>query len=200
MDANVLRAAVSAAIRVTVSTTLIGCGANVTSETITPNSGGTAAGVGGTPVAQVPESTPSSMASTGGGVAVSGGAAPELGGAASGDGGAAIGGEASAGAPSEVCGAVAQACLTVLQSVAPGAALDEAQLACCPTVLQEIRDLTTARAECRWMIQSAFLSSPAHRQCCEAQDAWNESACTPWGPPVPPELPARFLEAWELAA
>jgi hypothetical protein len=43
---------------------------------------------------------------------------------------------------------------------------------------------------------------PAKAQCCQLT-GWpplRSLACTPWGPPVPPELPFEALLAWEAAA
>ncbi len=154
MDAKVLRAAVSAAIRVTVSTTLIGCGGNVSTDTgraaVPPDE----PAVKGTPVktsepaaknADPHVSSPRPTPATGGsapaietptaGVANDGGSS--LGGFASTAG--AGGDEAGAGAPSDVCGAAALACVTSLEQAAFDAPLSAADQACCDTVLKRFR-------------------------------------------------------------
>jgi hypothetical protein len=225
MDAKILKAAISAAIRVTVSTTVIGCGGSVTTDAggaSGPSAAGssTHATTGGNastkstddqaaypyPVAQ-PESggTGNDAPTATGGSPVgnqTGGMTNAMGGLAS--AGTATGGEAGepavGGAASEVCGGAIDACLTSLEKLQFGDSLTAANLHCCKTALDGLMELQAAAAECYWPLDSRFLSMPAHQQCCVELDAWQQSACTPWGPPVPPELALDTLIEWEAAA
>lgn len=220
MDANVLRAAVSAAIRVTVSTTLIGCGGSVVSEA--DGAGSTPSGTagrgqgdavtasGGHAAAPVPVSTnasggKTSSASAGAATATTAGMAgtateTETGGVANAAGAGQAGEPASAGAPAEVCGGAVDACLTQLEQELPTEALSDAGKACCQTVIVGFDDLRMNGAECFNDLDRRFMSSGVRRLCCADQATWSHPACTPWGPPVPPELSAEQLRAWSLVA
>ena len=214
MDAKVLRAAVSAAIRVTVSTTLIGCGGNVTSEAggaagastggVATSTGGPSKGLGekATTPYPTPNGTPAaggSEAATGGTGALGGqptGGMASAGTAAQNDGGTSDGGEpstASGGAPADLC-----ACKALLTDVKAGEALSSEAKVCCQAVIDVYLTEVVTRQAC-WADFSWF-SLPAHQQCCTTLDAWQQPACTPWGPPVPPEAPLAALLNWELAA
>jgi hypothetical protein len=215
MDAKVLRAAVSAAIRVTVSTTLIGCGGNVTSDAggaagattggVATSAKGNGKSAGDTiaPSYPLPSGTPSSGGTGGGGVAGGGwsmGGQPTAG-TGSGatapmsEAGASEGGAAgSSGEAPSVC-----ACTATLAEVKPGEALSSDALACCQVVIDAY--LTPAVQEEACWFDFQWFVQPAHQQCCAAiSDAWQQPACTPWGPPVPPEAPLSALLDWELAA
>jgi hypothetical protein len=215
MDAKVLKAAVSAAIRVTVSTTLIGCGGNVSTD------GGRASS--SPAVKDTPTETHESVASSTGGqtnsaptkpTASSGGQATrpvetnagtaggelvEAGGMASAAG---AGGEpASAGAPADVCGKAAAACVTKLGQQPFEEAPSDATKACCETILARLDELRVEPgAACFDHLDQDFMQSPARRQCCKDPSTWQNPACTPWGPPVPPEVSREALLAWSLAA
>lgn len=214
MDAKVLRAAVSAAIRVTVSTTLIGCGGNVSTDAgrttsspavkDTPTTNGEAAANGteptGTsspypqPTASAGGSGPASETPTAGMTATSAGS--EAGGMTSIAG--AGGDEASAGAPADVCGAAAHACLTQLEQTTmepPSAATK----ACCDTVIATLEQ-PELDPICLDSVNRRFLSGGVRHECCADQSTWVHQACTPWGPPVPPELSRAALQTWSLAA
>jgi hypothetical protein len=213
MDAKVLRAAVSAAIRVTVSTTLIGCGGNVSTDAgratsspavkDTPTSTGEAAAKPTEPTGSpspYPEPTPTGGSGpatetpTAGMTATSAGS--EAGGMASIAG--AGGDDASAGAPADVCGAAAHACLTQLEQTTmepPSAATK----ACCDVVIATLEQ-PELDAICFDSVNTRFLSGGARHECCADQSTWVHRACTPWGPPVPPELTRAALQKWSLAA
>jgi hypothetical protein len=167
MDAKVLRAAVSAAIRVTVSTTLIGCG-DGESATETPSAG-----------------MPASGGFDMGGAAAIAGAGGE---------------DASAGAPTDVCAAAAHACVSLLEQT-PQEPLTEADEACCDTVIATLEELRrdTPREACYDGLYARF-HGPVRTQCCADQSTWVYLACTPWGPPVPPEFSREALRLWSLAA
>ena len=212
MDAKVLRAAVSAAIRVTVSTTLIGCGGNVSTDAgrttsspavkDTPTSTG-APSANETEPSRTPSPDPKPTTSAGGSAPAS--EAPTAGMASS--GGAEVGGmaavagaggeEASAGAPADVCGAAAHACLAQLEQTIqepPSAATK----ACCDTVIATLEQLQPSDAVCFNSVNARFQRGGVRAECCTDQSTWVHQACAPWGPPVPPELSRAAL--WSLAA
>jgi len=224
MDAKVIRAAVSAAIRVTVSTTLMGCGGSVVAE---------AGGAGGSPVngsagngaatqtvsggsdqrvvTDPPVSgggTTSNSVATSGGVATGASAAAmagaatedDAGGLASAAGAGQAGESSSAGAPGEVCGDAVAACLTLIEPELASQESSDAGKACCDTIISGLDDLRLAGAPCYGDLDRRFMSSGVRQRCCADQATWIHPACTPWGPPVPPELPAAALRAWSLAA
>jgi hypothetical protein len=221
MDAKVLKAAVSAAIRVTVSTTLIGCGGGVSTgegrsspaptvkdaPTDTPErvASGTA-GAGGRTHSAPPEPTAGSggratlpLESSAGNTGTAGGASVETGGMASGAG---AGGEpGSAGAPADVCGNAASACVAKLGEQPFEETPSDATIACCETILARLDELRAEPgAACFDHLDQDFMQSPARRQCCKDQSTWQNPACTPWGPPVPPGFSRAALRAWSLAA
>ena len=215
MDAKVLKAAVSAAIRVTVSTTLIGCGGSVSTDadrassspavkdTPTDTHASVSSGTGG----QTSSAPSKPMTSTGGqatrpveiNAGTGGGELVEAGGLASAAG---AGGEpGSAGAPADVCGNAAAACVAKLGEQTFEETPSEATKACCETILARLDELRVdPGAACFDHLDQDFMASPARRQCCNDQSTWQNPACTPWGPPVPPELSREALLAWSLAA
>jgi hypothetical protein len=230
MDAKVLRAAVSAAIRVTVSTTLVGCG-NTVSNDAAPSaaSGSTSrsddvrdAGSGGMPSGAAAMGQAGTMLDMGGTALDMGGTAPSNGGTPSSStggkplstpevGGTAHGGastagqasggsEAEAGAPAQACGANVLDCLSVLEMVERGVPLDEVSSACCVSVRGGLVELKQAGAECYLEIAHRFQSAPARQACCKDPSTWQETACAPWGPPVPPELRLDLLPDWAAVA
>jgi hypothetical protein len=222
MDANVLRAAVSAALRVTVSTTLIGCGGSLTSgadgaDTASNGSAGSSSGhstaVVGSGGYRAPSPVPvgtsasggtASGASTGAGTAGTTGET-DTGGVDNAGGVGQAGEAASAGAPAAICGEAVDACLTLLEQELleqepPGAPLSDAGKACCDTVVVGFDDLRLSNAQCFGDLDRRFMVSGVRGRCCSDQATWSHLACTPWGPPVPPELPAELLRAWSLAA
>lgn len=222
MDAKVLRAAVSAAIRVTVSTALIGCGGTVTSgegksqgegaanpgnpgpgEPVKGNTSGpsypypVASGNSGSP------SAPSHGGQASGGRASSGGSSVTQGGVAS-LGGSPDGGSSEGGEGSTVllnsCDAL-NTCLTHIEASMPAAALNDDDQACCQAMIDNLKDHQVAMADACWAdLNGRLMTSPARSWCCNSPETWQVSACTPWGPPVPPELPEGALAAWEAAA
>lgn len=225
MDAKVLRAAVSAAIRVTVSTTLIGCGGTVAtdggkaqgpaangpaklSDPVTSSTGSTTSGTSGsngwgwTP----PHEGQSGSSSSGGSVVAQGGLASVGGEAAGGsaEGGSAEGGDGSGTpvvTPPNTCDAL-NTCLTHLEVSMPAAPLAGNDLACCQVMIDSLKEHQLAPgADACWAdLNGRLMSSVARSLCCNSPETWQVSACTPWGPPVPPELPEDALSAWEAAA
>ena len=82
-------------------------------------------------------------------------------------------------------------------------------LACCEMVVQELKPLEPPSGEGPWgisecggKIERRFELTPVSMECCRENGypPIRSGACTPWGPPVPPELSIEALEAWELAA
>lgn len=214
MDAKVLRAAVAAAIRVTVSTTLIGCGGTVSTD---PGHASSSPAVQDTPMGEVDETpkgtggqtsnvAPKPPASTGGRAApnepsagTASGGVSEVGGMANAAG---AGGEpASAGAPADVCGSAAAACLTTLEQIPREETPTDASKACCDTILARLDELRLdPGVACFDDFDDRFMGSPARWTCCHDPSTWQNPACTPWGPPVPPELSRDALLEWSLAA
>ena len=212
MDAKVLRAAVSAAIRVTVSTTLIGCGGNVSTDAGRATSSPTvkdAPPSSGEPSANETEPTrspsPDPKPTTSAGGSAPTGETPTAGMAS--NGGSEVGGmatvagaggeDASAGAPADVCGAAAHACLTQLEQTTlepPSAATK----ACCDTVIATLEQLQPTDVACFNSVNVRFQHGGVRAECCTDQSTWVHQACTPWGPPVPPEL--SRAASWSLAA
>ena len=206
MDAKILKAAVSAAIRVTVSTTLIGCGGQMATD-----AGGAGAASAGGPMGSngqskatqssgdpanvdYPSTEPAhggkpGMPQTTAGAATSGGAAGGM--ASTAEAGSA--GEATSGEPLDSC-----ACQALLASVQEGDALSSDAQACCQTMFADWLKPTATDAQCSSKLE--WFASAAHTQCCNVLKAWQEPACSPWGPPVPPELPFEALLEWEAAA
>lgn len=197
MDAKVRRAAVSAAIRVTISTTLIGCGGSVTSDAIGPSPAGGSSDTETKPVkvntptpTPTPSSDPAPILSAGGGGG--GGGVADAGAPAAGEGNL-------AGAPALDACSVIESCQNVLDAD-PQLASPMAQ-GCCSTVIYGLMELQKPPFAACWSdLSGRFLMSQAHQTCCASEKAWLEPACTPWGPPVPPELPESALRAWESAA
>jgi hypothetical protein len=211
MDAKILRAAVSAALRVTVSTTLIGCGGSATTDTGRPSSSPAVndapASIGQPPSTETePADSPSPQPATGGSASetetpsagTTAGGGVDMGGMAAIAG--AGGEEASAGAPAEVCRAAAQACLTQLEQTTPEPP-SAADKACCDTVIATLEELWQAmpRDVCFDAIETRFRGA-VRSECCADKSTWVYRACTPWGPPVPPELSREALQRWSLAA
>jgi len=232
MDPQVLRAAVSAAIRVTVSTTLIGCGGSVAdgSNTATNGAAGRSAqsetnGSGGHRAAPVPASTSGGGTSAAGASAVTGGtggastatggaaggtagvlstagapAEPETGGGTNAAGGGQAGEAAAAGAPAEVCGGAVLRSMRLKALELPTDALRGVANACCQTVILGFDELRADSAPCYDDLELRFRVSGVRQMCCADKATWEHLACTPWGPPVPPELPAAMQRAWSLVA
>jgi hypothetical protein len=215
MDAKVLKAAVSAALRVTVSTTLIGCGGNVTSNAGAPASaeGGTSGQTASTTSATTasgdqvgtgyPKSEPVSGGKAGVGAATAGaptgGSAPLAGMASTAEAGSA--GEPNGGAAQASCAQV-DACFALLEAAAPGLKFGEsvadANKPCCQAVLDSLVNGESSYV-CLSELNERFMRSPARAVCC-SQENWSYPACAPWGPPVPPELSLATLLKWEAAA
>jgi hypothetical protein len=218
MDAKVLRAAVSAAIRVTVSTTLIGCGGQMSTDAAVAGahatggpmgSGGQSNGAKGSDN-QASVSDPKSQPASGGkagtsettaGAATAGsatGGGTPLGGMASLGGTASAAGAGSAGEPNGGAAPDSCACTALLASVKSGEVLSSDAKVCCQTIFADYFKPPTMHEQCSSKLD--WFLSPAHDACCNALNAWQVSACTPWGPPVPPELALAALLEWEAAA
>jgi len=219
MDAKVFRAAVLAAMRVTVSTALVGCGNTVTKPggAAPADEGVERAGSSAgerTPVLDAATAgsgaKPSAMSGSGAsaGPPASGGATAAEGsttmagrtGLDGGAGGTPDDGAAGAGSPALVCGGDALACLSLLEGLEPAAPLDDAGSACCLSVRKALLELPAADAECYRDLSSRFQKAPGRSTCCADPSTWLEIACTPWGPPVPPELSPSLLASWAAVA
>ncbi len=219
MDVKVLRAAVSAAIRVTVSTTLIGCGGNVTTDAggaRTPEPGTNASEatsstkgeeasspypiIGPAPNDAKPSNSIATGGAAGGGSAATGGV--EVGGMANAAGANVAGTNeaSSAGAPPQACAPAAEACLTTLEQTAAAPTPSAATQACCETVLQALSLPPQLGAECFDSINTRFMQIAVRPKCCTDPSSWQHQACAPWGPPVPPELSLEALLEWSAAA
>jgi len=188
MEAHVLRAALSAAIRVTVSTTLLGCGGATSTDEPSP-----APAVPGKTQQEIQDPT----AASGGAATGSAGASEALGGAP-GQGGAA--GAAPLSCEAELLG---PACLPVLDDLAQHQPEQVAatQLRCCKTLVDTIDALNLSQPEA-WPECGADLDTRfegVRSTCCQNLQ-WQGLACTPWGPPVPPELGLQQLLSWQGAA
>ncbi len=225
MEAKVLRAALSAAIRVTVSTSLLGCGGVTTGGqgeapagsdppaknrqgqgVPTPGYGsGYSTGSGyGSGSGGYPTSTAGSGSSTAGTLSVAGSGS---GGLATGEGGAALAGAPAGGEPGSAgmpnppgpC-EVAQACLSDLQGLLsdtfPQLPTTPRTTECCQLVISQIAPWG-APLQCG----EATLMAGEELQwpCCEVLQSPMDTACTPWGPPVPPELDLEQLLEWTAA-
>jgi hypothetical protein len=197
MDLKVRRAALSAAIKVTVSASLLSCG-GIASSSNPPEgvAGGASADRGGT-----------------GGTAsvVAGDANVEAGGTANAQAGGAAN-TATAGAPTvggaapaSDCGSTqTKDCLAYFDGLQlkPEDELPEGiAVACCQVVMDEMA-ATASNAEgrqCSRDLQERLDASGVFYDCCWKTGS-TLAACTPWGPPVPAELSLAQLLAWEDAA
>jgi hypothetical protein len=208
MEAKVLRAALSAAIRVTVSTSLLGCG-GVTSggqseapagsdppATDSQGQGVTAPapsydgyGAGG-----YPTSTAGSGNNTAGTPSAAGSGS---GGLASGEGGAA--GAGGMPTPPDPCEA-AQSCVSDLQALRSDT---WPQLPTTPRTTECCQLVIGTRAPWGAPLQCGEETFNGHDEllwpCCEVLQSPQDTACTPWGPPVPPELDLEQLLEWAAA-
>jgi hypothetical protein len=189
MDAKTMRAALSAAIRVTVSTSLIGCGGQATSDAGAP------ATPSSEPTPPVADERPRYVESSGGSVNAGGSSMVASAGMT------AVSEAGAAGAPEpDGCEAIA-ACLTSLGGLDFDDPLpDDAAKRCCSTLIWGLSQNSYNRQECAPQANGDFFSLPAHATCCTAVNGWGYQACTPWGPPVPPELPRGALLAWRAVA
>jgi hypothetical protein len=221
MDAKTLKAALAAALRVTVSTSLIGCGAHTSTD-----------GAGGGPTSDAREPAMSrpddghypeaeqrggrpgaedDYPTASGGVPSSSSAAGSAMDGSASEGGsmmASAAGEGGEGGarrqPLTQCEAAA-ACLGTLEvmTFAAGEPLPSAAAACCQLVIESLSwrsEGAVCDAETLSALNARFMGSPTRTACCSDPETWQHQACTPWGPAVPPELPREALFAWELAA
>ena len=68
-------------------------------------------------------------------------------------------------------------------------------------MIDNLKEHQVVGADACWQdLNGRLMTSAARNLCCNSPETWQVSACTPWGPPVPPELPEEALAAWELAA
>lgn len=200
MDAKTMRAALAAAVRVTISTSLIGCGGQATSDSGGPTTPSQESDDQRTPapVNERPRYVVSSGGSSMGGASTGG--SSMLGGA----GATATNEAGSAGSP-ELSGCEAiDACMKSLAGLDFGDPLpDAAAERCCATIIQ---GLSRPSADgqplaCGPELSSDFFALPAHQACCTSvAGAWGDPACSPWGPPVPPALPEGALLSWRAVA
>ena len=188
MDTKTLKAALSAAIKVTITTTLVGCGGVVT----TSSSGG-------------PGSEPKAGSSGQGGspepmmtVAAPAGGAPAGGTAGEAQAGSAVGGSM----PAPCASTEVEACYAFLAQAEPskfGDPVPATNQACCNTLLESLVSREPG-SMCLSDNTKRFDQSPARSVCCRDPATWTVyPACTPWGPPVPPELSLDALRNWGAA-
>lgn len=216
MDAKTLKAAVTAALRVTVSTSLIGCGAH----TSTDAAGGRPPNDTRDPAASRPDdperaegggkpSTESGYPTASAGVAssnsASGGSASGGGASEGGDMMASAAGEGGAGTQPLTQCETAAACLGTLEAMTfeHDEPLTSGAAACCQLVVESLSwvgETAVCDPETRSALNARFMRAPARGACCRDPDTWQQEACTPWGPPVPPELPPEVMSDWELVA
>jgi hypothetical protein len=216
MEARVRRAALSAAIRVTISTTLIGCGGRVGTDfpdpeqpaTPTPSDASEGSHDTGGSYARSPGDQAPTAGTYGAATAQAGqspaaqggsGASLPMGGAAPNEEAGAPG---AAGAPEEhVCGGQkTQMCLAYLESITtfPPPTGDALAVDCCTTVINPTAWVPEVEPGCEDELLPRIQAQTY--PCCRVLDTF-EGGCTPWGPPVPPELSAALLRAWlEVAA
>ena len=208
MDAKILRAAVSAAIKVTITTTLVGCGGVVTSSSGSPGAEPTKGepASGGKPGTEASKSEPASGGKPGAEattVAAAPGGSAALGGMAT-TAEAGNAGAPNGGSPDATCvGAEVDACYAFLAEAKPqtkfGEPLPAPYQACCSTVLSSL-----VNGELSYVClsdNSAHFDQSARAVCCSDPASWSVyPACAPWGPPVPPELSLEALLDWQAAA
>jgi hypothetical protein len=181
MDLKVRRAALSAAIKVTVSATLLGCGGIASSSNPPEGMAGGAnadrAGTGGTTSAETGGTANEEMAG-----------APAAGGAA----------------PASECGSPrTNDCLAYFDALQlkSGEALPNGMAAACCQVVMDEMAASASSAEgrqCSRALQERLGASGVLYECCWKTGS-TLAACTPWGPPVPAELLLEQLLAWEAA-
>lgn len=206
MEAKVLRAALSAAIRVTVSSALVGCGGATIADP--PAAGHPEPSTSEQPEPQVSATAgaaPSHPHNSAGTHPSATAGAPASGG---------IGGTppAEGGAPAVVVEAPKSFCETpgmlacepifdALVSDPPlwSDPLEPDALACCQTLVGALdaSDPLGIDMDCRAELDGRL--NAVRFPCCPALD-FQGQACTPWGPPVPPELDLEQLLAWSAAA
>lgn len=212
MDANVLRAALSAAIRVTVSSAMVGCGGATIADP--PGAGHAEPSTSEPPKPQViasagaapryPENRAGTSPSATAGMTASGGGGgtpPAEGGAPAADGGA----PAVVEGPKSFCEAPAmQACQPIFDALIENPPLwseplEPEALGCCTALVAALdaSDPRTLDQECREQLDRRL--NEVRFPCCPALD-FQGQACAPWGPPVPPELDLEQLLAWSAAA
>jgi hypothetical protein len=215
MEARVLRAALSAAIRVTVSTSLIGCGGVTTggqgdappSESKTPVKSGHPTGTGGSGSNTAGAMSAATSGSGGlelgeGGSMLAGtpaGGVPGTSGMPNAGGMSNAGGVPGAGGvpnATDACEA-AYSCVSDLQALqsdtSPQLPTTERTTECCQLIIGSKSPWGTpllcgettfnGHAELLW-------------PCCAVLQSPQDTACTPWGPPVPPELDLEQLLSW----
>lgn len=208
MDAKTLRAALAAALRVTVSTSLIGCGGHTSTDgakstqapaTSQPDDDYSDQAE---PVAGKPSSEPAYLSPVAGGASSSAGGGSMMASAAGASGSGAGGASTK---PPTRCEAL-ELCVTKLEGMTFefGDPLPSEAAECCQTVIESLSGPGQAAAMCDDATFSSlydrFLMPEVRNACCSEPDTWQHQACTPWGPAVPPELPLEALSAWELAA
>src|SRR5207244_2947284 len=201
-----LKAALSAAIKVTITSTLVGCGGMMTSSGGGPDrepSGSAGSGgsdtAGKSPLQPASYGYPTESEPASGGTAgaepITAATAPGGGAPAGGMASAAAGGSAGAaggGAPAATCtSAEVDACYAFLAQADVtgfGNPLPAADQACCRTLLDSLVSGEPGSV-CRSDNTRRFDPSPARRVCCSDPASWSVyPSCAPWGPPVPPEL------------
>lgn len=186
MEAKVLRAALSAAIRVTVSSSLLGCGGATTFDPQGPGPGSTA-------------EPPQSNGGGGAGIGASGG------GGALGDAGGMPGAAGTPVASGSFCdGPAMQACEPIYDELAASTdpwseQLDAAALGCCKVLVDALDRVSPPEIDAQCFAELDSRLNLLRGSCCRTLE-FQGNACAPWGPPVPPELELELLLSWVAAA
>jgi len=220
MDLKVRRAALSAAIKVTVSASLLSCGGIASSSNPINPSNPSDGLAGGASADRAGTGGSASVLAGGTANAVTGDANVEAGGTANANAEAAGAANAEAGgtanveaagapaaggaAPASECGSPqTNDCLAYFDALQlkPGADLPEGMaVACCHVVMDEIATTTGSAdgSQCSLALHQRLDASGVFYDCCWKTGS-TLTACTPWGPPVPAELSLEQLLAWEAA-
>jgi hypothetical protein len=185
MEAKVLRAALSAAIRVTVSSSLLGCGGATTFDPQGPGPGSS-------------EEPPQSNG--GGGVEM----VARGGGGGLGNAGGTPGAAGTPIASGSFCdGSAMRACEPIYDELAASPnswseQLDAVALGCCKVLVDAVEvSPPEIDVQCRAELGSRL--NLLRDSCCPAVE-FQGNACAPWGPPVPPELDLERLLSGGAAA
>jgi hypothetical protein len=204
MEAKVLRAALLAAIRVTVSSSMLGCGGATTfdqpgpipssSQEPQPSSGG---GTASQPTANHDSAGthPASAGATGGvGGLASGG------GGGTGEAGMPGGAEAPAASGSFCDGPAMQACEPIYDELATSTEpLDAVAVGCCKVLVDALDRVSPPEVDAQCLAELDSRLNLLRGSCCPALES-KGNACAPWGPPVPPELELELLLGWSAVA
>jgi hypothetical protein len=209
MEAKVLRAALLAAIRVTVSSSMLGCGGATTFDQPGPmpsspeepepqqSSGG--GGTASQPTAHNSAGTHPASASAGGGVGV----AASGGSGGLGEAGMPGGAGAPAASGSFCDGPAIQACEPIYDELAASTEpwsvqLSDVAVGCCKVLVDALDRVSPPEVDAQCLAELDSRLNLLRGSCCRALEF--QGTCAPWGPPVPPELELELLLSWGAVA